>query len=207
MKVCEIFESIQGEGRYVGVPALFIRLSNCTRSCHFCDSKYHKEGKEMSVNQLIKVIEDSSKKIIVFTGGEPLLQLNDVVEVIKGVSKRKVYHLESNGDLVDKLIGDNQIFYYICFSPKDEKTAIKIRQWEHVRCGVLLDSYDIKVVTDLEVNKDLIPYATILMPLTVCDDGENMIIRRNVWNYCVEHNIKYSPRLHVEVWGVGKRKV
>jgi putative chitinase len=52
MRVNEIFCSIQGEGKYAGCPAIFIRLSGCTRKCSFCDTKYHTNGKEMSVEDV-----------------------------------------------------------------------------------------------------------------------------------------------------------
>lgn len=201
MKVCEIFESIQGEGRYTGVPALFIRLSGCTRNCVWCDSKYHKEGKEMSVDQIIDIINKSKLDVVIWSGGEPMIQKMDIISVIVG-SKGVSHNLETNGDLLEE--DDILYFDHVCISPKDKKFLSGI-SW--IKDKSYIKVVTVKVVTDLVVNKDLIPYATMLMPLTVCDDGENIVIRRNVWNYCVEHNIRYSPRLHVEVWGVGKRKV
>jgi organic radical activating enzyme len=198
MKVCEIFESIQGEGRYAGVPALFIRLSGCNRkpACDFCDSKYHEEGKEMSVQEVVDVIDKSNKGVVIWSGGEPLSQIMDVITII--VSSKGIYHyLETNGDLLEE--DDIQYFDYVCVSPKDKKIFSRIPG-----IGSKYD-IDIKVVTDLELNRELIPYATMLMPLTTFDDKKDKIIRQNVWDYCVKHNIKYSPRLHIEVWGLKRR--
>ena len=53
MKINEIFESVQGEGRAQGKPVIFIRLSGCTRKCDFCDTTYHTKYTEMSPEELI----------------------------------------------------------------------------------------------------------------------------------------------------------
>ena len=72
----EIFKSIQGEGKYLGVPSLFIRLAFCNLRCSWCDTKYawKKPNIEMTVDDLIKMIRESGFKHIVFTGGEPMVQ-------------------------------------------------------------------------------------------------------------------------------------
>ena len=52
----------------------------------------------------------------------------------------------------------------------------------------------------------MISYATLLMPLSVYNEKEDLKIQRKVWDYCVKNQIKYCPRIHVDVWGqtVGK---
>jgi len=200
MKVSEIFKGIQGEGRYAGEPALFIRLSGCTRNCSFCDTKYHKDGEEMSMEYIIKQIREAKEKVIVWTGGEPLLQANAMIDIIK-LTKKKSHHLETNGDLIDSDIRADVLkctFDYIGISPKDLKTAKKIKDFFK---GQLFWVYDIKVVTDLKLNKNLIKYATCLMPLTINNDNKEREIRKKVWIYCTENNIRYTPRLHYEIWG------
>jgi len=197
MKVNEIFESIQGEGEYAGYPALFIRLAGCNRKCKFCDTK-HNEGENINISKLKKIISYSKQDNVIFTGGEPLLQLDELVDLIK-ICNNKNFMLETNGD---KITENNiellfNLFSYVCVSPKDKKTA--------KRCKKLLETktfpffYDIKVVTDLKLNKNLIPYATCLMPLTT-NKSSDTLTNQLVWKYCVENRIRYSPRLHVDVW-------
>ena len=196
MKINEIFSSIQGEGAFAGYPVLFIRLSGCTRSCSFCDTRYHKDGKEILVKEIVKLINDSNKDIIVWTGGEPLLQFKEMKRVINQTDTKR-HHLESNGDI---LSGKHiEHFEYVCVSPKDLETAHHINElpfWGNM--------HDIKIVTDLKLNKDLIPFATMLMPLTTSNETESKVIEREVWNYCTKNNIKFCLRQHIKVWGMKK---
>lgn len=99
MKVNEIFESWQGEIP-AGVPALFIRLQGCNRDCHFCDTKYAQDpssGVEMKLEDLIDICNNSDMQQIVITGGEPLLQWNEVRKLISKVNKKFI--IETNGDI------------------------------------------------------------------------------------------------------------
>jgi len=194
MKISEIFESLQGEGKYAGNPALFIRLSGCTRNCSFCDTKYHSNGQEYGLSEVIKTIKKSDKKIIIWTGGEPLIQIKEILKVIE-FTKDRLHHMETNGDLLK----DSYFRHldYICISPKDIATARNV-------IGILnsqnKNKFDVKVVTDLNLNKNLIKYATMLLPLTTYTSKDESI-KRKVWEYCVKNNLVYSPRLHNDLWG------
>jgi len=204
MKISEIFKSIQGEGKYTGQPALFIRLSGCTRDCDFCDTKYHKQGKEMTTKEIIKEIKNSGMDYIVWTGGEPMLQEDEIHDVISETSKY-CHHLETNGDILPE---SPRVFSYICFSPKESRVAQNILNYVMQVDNAGWD-WDIKIVTDLQtVGYDpiLLDKATILMPLTTFKKQLDEDIKQTVWNYCIKHNIKYSPRIHVDVWGNKKRK-
>ncbi len=184
---------------------------------HNCDTKYHIQRKEMTVKNLISIIKESDKKIVVWTGGEPLLQIDEVKEVI-GETKEKQHHIETNGDFIKShldYVNLESYFDYFSISPKELKTAKVIFQiFNVIDTGI----WDIKIVTDLILNSDLIKYATMLMPLTKIVqnvnmynysrynyqeeiDSENKKIEQKVWNYCVKHNLKFCLRQHVIVWG------
>ena len=209
LPIVEIFKSIQGEGRYQGHSVIFVRSSSCTRKCFFCDTSYHVNGKPLSVKQVVSKIKKLKLTTVVFTGGEPLLWINQIAEIKEQLPKHN-FHLESNADLVtckslefyckDFLLSN--IFSYICLSPKELKVAEKVS-----KVGIYPGKYDIKIVTDLDkVGVDMLEFATMLMPLSTYDYEKDIEIRQKVWNYCVEHNLLYSGRLHVEIWGK-RRKV
>ena len=110
-KVVEYFRSIQGEGKYIGVPQVFIRFAGCNLSCRWCDSTHSRDMNAPGVvsytaEELWNAIEDMWMGIhsVVLTGGEPLLQTEFLKEFlpILSVHKIKVF-LETNGTLYDEL--------------------------------------------------------------------------------------------------------
>ena len=78
MKINEIFYSLQGEGARVGQPTVFIRLTGCDLSCGFCDTEFA-SGKEITTDELLARVKQYPAKWITWTGGEPMLQLNEGV--------------------------------------------------------------------------------------------------------------------------------
>lgn len=194
MKVNNIFKSIQGEGKYVGEPCLFIRLSGCNLNCSFCDTDFDEE-EEMDVEDVADVIRHSEVDTVVWTGGEPTLQIGEIVEVMKETLHFN-HHLETNAS---GFMYNLKLFDYIAFSPKKKEDAMKV---EHYVDEFDIEDYDIKVVTDGEsMNKELIPYATMLMSLTTFNEEKDKEIKQEVWEYCQENNIKYSPRLQIDLFG------
>jgi 7-carboxy-7-deazaguanine synthase len=100
LKVNEIFESLQGESSYAGFPCLFIRLTGCNLRCSWCDTKYaYEEGKEMQADEIISLINSSKTGLIEFTGGEPLLQKEELIKVINGIDSLKTILIETNGSI------------------------------------------------------------------------------------------------------------
>lgn len=94
MKIAEIFYSIQGEGKLIGVPSVFVRASGCNLRCTWCDTPYaswEPEGREMSVGQIIDEIAKHPSKHVVLTGGEPMI-MPDVEELCQSI-KHRDYHL------------------------------------------------------------------------------------------------------------------
>ena len=206
MRINEVFKSVQGEGRYMGTPAVFVRLSGCTRKCSFCDTQYHTKSVEVTPEILAENIRSYNLPTIVFTGGEPLLQIEEINETIGllGIAGYQ-YHLETNGDLLQPNKGwdiDLGNFNYICLSPKTHKGINNmINTLREVKVP-----YDVKVVTNLKgINKRLLKYATMLMPLSTGKSSVDKKVARAVWNRCVDRGLFFSAWLHVLVWGFTKR--
>lgn len=100
MKVSEIFISIQGEGSLVGIPMIFLRLSGCNLRCTYCDTTYaYENGKEFSVDEVLRIIKSSQLKYVAITGGEPLLQ-NEIYDLMdKLIYIKHNVVLETNGSI------------------------------------------------------------------------------------------------------------
>ena len=140
--VKEIYLTIQGEGVQTGKEAVFCRFSGCNlwtgreedrhkATCKFCDTDFfgvdgENGGKYSSANDLIKQIEecwsdDSKEKFIVFTGGEPLLQLDQ--KLIDNLHKKGFkIAIETNGTMLPP----NNIDW-ICVSPKKNAKLVLLK--------------------------------------------------------------------------------
>ena len=94
-KINEIFYSLQGEGFHTGTPALFIRFSGCNLKCSFCDTK-HEEGEWMSDDDIVAKAKECPAKMVVLTGGEPSLWIDEAF-VEKLHQAGKYVCIETNG--------------------------------------------------------------------------------------------------------------
>ena len=75
LKINEIYLSVQGESSKAGLPCVFIRLTYCNLRCTYCDTEYaFFEGKDYSVDEVIKKVKEFSCRLVEITGGEPLVQ-------------------------------------------------------------------------------------------------------------------------------------
>jgi len=103
----ELFYSIQGEGKYMGYPCIFIRFSDCNLKCNWCDTTYSfNEGEYLKENELLKKIEKYNANLVEITGGEPLIHDN-VYSLINTLNKKnKKILIETNGSISIKKIPD-----------------------------------------------------------------------------------------------------
>lgn len=93
-RVSEIFTSIEGEGIFVGKKTLFIRLSGCHLKCRWCDTKYAlplDSGTDYQIDEIKDLITKELRPFtykVNFTGGEPLLQTEAVIELADFIKKQ-----------------------------------------------------------------------------------------------------------------------
>lgn len=77
LRITEIFYSLQGEARTVGLPTVFIRLTGCPLRCGYCDTSYAFTGGEWySLQAIIDEVARYDTRYVTVTGGEPLAQKN-----------------------------------------------------------------------------------------------------------------------------------
>lgn len=137
-----IFQSIQGEGLFIGTPMNFIRFTKCDKSCNWCDTDF-KEGKEMTMNEILEKL-NSKFQWVSLTGGEPMLEDNLFTLIKKLKEKKYNVFLETNGTLFDEKVFsesdfvsiglkvpssgnsffDKEVFSYAIKNP--EKTQLKV---------------------------------------------------------------------------------
>lgn len=118
LTVNEIFYSLQGEGGRQGEASIFIRLTKCNLKCTFCDTDFE-HGDEMSLEEIASEIKAFGCQWIIWTGGEPTIQLQDEhLQYFKDLGYKQA--IETNGTRpVPSLID------YITCSPKQKYESIK----------------------------------------------------------------------------------
>ena len=122
IKVSEIFTSFQGEGPYVGAPATFLRLYGCNLNCQWCDtdiSTYEMLSVDDVAEILLTQMEFNNINLLVITGGEPTLQMEEIKRLIKELPEDIKIQLETNGSIFEYI---PEIEYVI--SPKEDKEKV-----------------------------------------------------------------------------------
>jgi 7-carboxy-7-deazaguanine synthase len=77
VRITEIFYSLQGEARTVGLPTVFVRLTGCPLRCVYCDTAYAFSGGEIqSIEDIAAQVASYKPRYVTVTGGEPLAQPN-----------------------------------------------------------------------------------------------------------------------------------
>lgn len=120
--VPEIFDTIQGEGRNLGKPTVFARLSDCNLQCSWCDTpqtwaftpkraEQHDEGIQydkaveqtyVEIGDAVRNIDGYPMKRLVITGGEPMMQQRGILELVRGLRKESPNYwveIETNGTI------------------------------------------------------------------------------------------------------------
>lgn len=117
MRITEIFASISGEGTRQGAPAVFVRFAGCNLRCAWCDTGYSFEtGTTMDMDAVFAEVARYGIPFVVITGGEPLLQEEELVPLLKAL-KGAGYdiEIETNGTLA---VGAVQAYATICMDMK-----------------------------------------------------------------------------------------
>jgi 7-carboxy-7-deazaguanine synthase len=105
LKITEIFYSLQGEAKNVGLPTVFIRLTGCPLRCAYCDTAYAFSGGEwMEIDDIIAQARQYNTSFVTVTGGEPLTQKSCIDLLSKLCDAGFDVSLETSGAiLIDKV--------------------------------------------------------------------------------------------------------
>lgn len=100
LRITEIFYSLQGEARTVGLPTVFIRLTGCPLRCEYCDTTYaFKGGEWFTLHAILSEVKKYNTNYITVTGGEPLAQKNCIALLTLLCDQGYEVSLETSGAL------------------------------------------------------------------------------------------------------------
>lgn len=186
MKVIEIFESIQGEGKWMGTPVVFIRLAGCNLHCPWCDTKesWGDAGTEMTIDEIVKMVGTFNIRQVVITGGEPTIQ-SGLSQLIHCLRDHYFVCIETNGTC--KITSDPD---WVTCSPKPERSYI-------ISCGC--DEIKLVITEDFDeavLERIVEDHGMTGIPIWLQPDGYNM---QAMWKRCYELAMKYKGNVRVGV--------
>jgi 7-carboxy-7-deazaguanine synthase len=107
LRITEIFHSLQGESKTVGIPTVFVRLTGCPLRCQYCDTAYAFSGGEMmSLETICGTVADYQCRHVTVTGGEPLAQPECILLLKQLCDQGLIVSIETSGALSIKGIDE-----------------------------------------------------------------------------------------------------
>ena len=223
MRIAEIFYSIQGEGRLVGTPSVFIRTSGCNLRCVWCDTPYTSwkpEGEDRDLAEILAEAKRHPARHVVITGGEPLLA-HQIGELTRRL-KRAGFHItmETAATIFKPVDCD-----LMSMSPKlsnstpwkrEKGRFAPLHEGRRLNLPVIQQfmdryGYQLKFVADRK--KDFSEIEEILGKLKNVKRDRVLVMAQGrtkkelrekapwIVALCKKHGFSYTPRLQIELWG------
>ena len=221
MKISEIFESIQGEGINAGKQAIFLRTAECNLKCTWCDTKYTwdwknydyaKEVKEISIKEIRKLIEQTTIRHLVITGGEPLMQQDDLAELLTFLKPEFYVEVETNCTIIPNNALSALVDQWNV-SPKTKNSDNLLELCEKNECYsffskqkncyfkyVVEDDNDLTEINNL-ISKYCLDKDKVLLMPQATTKSEIISREKIVSKLAKDSKLSYSPRMHVSMWG------
>lgn len=224
MRISELFYSIQGEGKLVGVPSVFVRASGCNLRCSWCDTPYaswEPEGYDWPIERIVRDVASYNARHVVLTGGEPMI-MPDIDRVCCALKERGHHITLETAATVFKDVSHD----LASLSPKLSNSTpwdgagrrfAEAHERQRINLPVIqrfIDSspdFQLKFVVSTEEDLAEIevllkqlsqwsPEDVLLMPEGT--DVETLAARKDwILEICKRTGYRYCPRLHVELFG------
>lgn len=196
LQVHSIFATFQGEGPYVGKPAVFLRLSGCNLACTFCDTEFD-DYDILLVDDIVVQIKNlcGNSNLVVITGGEPLRQ--NITKLAEQLNQEGMtVQIETNGTITDNIPLNCRL---IC-SPKNtcgKYKNLSPKILPYINALKFLISADIEGYKDIaEIGQKKFAIPVYVQPMDQYDqskNAQNIALTRLI---AKKHNATISLQIH-----------
>ena len=221
-EIIEIFHSLQGEGKYVGIPQVFVRFADCNRRCSWCDTLpfFKKEERgtflTLSPQELLDAILEREEKYdsVSLTGGEPLLYKDFLKEFLPLAKEKHIkIYLETNGTLPEALREVISFVDIVAMDIKLPSSTKEIPCWKESQEFLKLcmrKDFFIKIVVTLQTTQEDILLAAKLASAINRDiifilQPNSLDLGKGIVDQCIRaqkeclkflHNVRVVPQVH-----------
>ncbi len=208
LRLTEIFYSLQGESKWVGLPTVFIRLTGCPLRCHYCDTEYAFQGGQWwEFAAIIAEIKKYQTSYITVTGGEPLSQ-KLCSELLTGLCDLgyKV-SLETSGAIDIKNVDHRVMTVMDLKTPASGEESRNIyTNLEYIKPSdqikfVICNRDDYQWVVSICKQYKLEQKCEVLFSPVNINDEDNIIKQLAEWILQDQLQVRYQLQLHKLIWG------
>jgi len=206
MRICEIYQSIQGETYLAGNPTTIIRVAGCNLNCSYCDTKYALEyGKEMKIEEIVQRVKQLDWKYVMLTGGEPLMQKESLELSNELVRDGYLLSIETNGSLDVSAYCKDAIIVMDIKTP--DSGYADFNRFENLKYIKREDCIKFVIASQ----RDFVWAVNIIKEHSILSKTENVyfspaskIVAPNelaIWILESHMSVKFNPNLHRWIWG------
>jgi len=208
LNITEIFYSLQGEAKEVGIPTVFVRLTGCPLRCNYCDTAYAFKGNNpLSIESIMEQVAKYNTPYVCVTGGEPMAQSNCLILLDTLIEAGYKVSMETSGSIDISPVNNkvsvvmdlktpssteqsqNRYENIALLESKDQLKFVIASRLDFDWCCNILENYD--VLSDILFS----PVYESLKPVDLAD-----------WILEKQLNVRLQVQLHKLLWGDKKGK-
>jgi len=205
LRITEIFLSLQGESKTVGLPTVFVRLTGCPLRCGYCDTEYAFHGGQwQDIRDICQTVGDYGVQHVTVTGGEPLAQFNAARLIHALADQGLTVSVETSGAMDIGVLDERIIRVMDIKTPGSGEVARN--RWDNL---ALLRAQDqIKFVicdrADYEWSRDLLKDKALHEQCEVLFSPEHSGLKpAELADWIIEDRlpVRFQLQLHKYLWG------
>lgn len=208
LRITEIFYSLQGESKTVGLPTVFIRFTGCPLRCTYCDTEYAFQGGEWwNFESIVDELKKYNTPYVTVTGGEPLAQKPCTALLTMLCDLGYKVSLETSGALDVQAVDSRVMKVMDLKTPSSkEESKNKYSNLEYITADdqikfVICTREDYEWSVQILNQYNLVNKCEVLFSPVNLVDSENIMKDLADWILEDQLQVRFQIQLHKTIWG------